>query len=53
MSRPKGYAAWNPQPDTLQVVDQVQAVLREWAKRKASGPNCWRPSTRWHRSLMW
>lgn len=31
MSRPKGYADWSPQAETLALVDQVKAVLREYA----------------------
>ena len=30
--RPKGYAAWRPSHETLEVLDQVQAVLDEYAR---------------------
>ena len=29
-TRPRGFAAWNPRPDTLALVGQVQAVLDEY-----------------------
>jgi hypothetical protein len=30
MARPKGYAAWEPRPDTLAVIKDVRAVLNEY-----------------------
>ena len=30
-TRPRGFAAWCPRPDTLALVAQVQAVLDEYA----------------------
>lgn len=30
-TRPRGFAAWNPRPDTLALVAQVQGVLAEYA----------------------
>lgn len=30
MARPRGYAAWNPKPETLALVGQVQDVLHEY-----------------------
>lgn len=30
MSRPKGYAKWEPRPETLQVIRQVQVILDEY-----------------------
>lgn len=29
--RPRGYADWNPKPETLLLIDQVNAVLREYS----------------------
>ena len=31
MARPKGYAAWNPKPQTLAVIENVQAILDDYS----------------------
>ena len=30
MARPKGYAEWNPRPETLEVLLQVERILDEY-----------------------
>src|SRR3954452_3137222 len=32
MARPRGYAAWNPKPETLDVLADVQSVLNEYKR---------------------
>ena len=34
-SRPKGYAPWNPAPETLVVLAQVREVLDDWSERRS------------------